>query len=395
MGSQSPFDQIVDRRHTQCVKWDAAAEVFCSGQEDLLPMWVADMDFLPPKAVVEAVTARAKHGVYGYEIKPASLNAAIIDWLKTRHDWAIDPSWLSYSPGVVSGLATALLALTEPGDLVVIQSPVYPPFFSTTSQNDRIVVENKLIEADGRYTMDLADLEETFRAGAKVLILCSPHNPVGRVWSHEELLALGTLVVKYGVTVLSDEIWADLTFSSQKHIPLASLSPEIAERVITFMAPSKTFNLAGLYLSDVIIPNQDMRDKFASQVQRLGNGHSNVFAAIAAETAYREGKAWLDALITYLEGNLAYVKAELAKITPKIRVVWPEGTFVLWLDCRDLGIPPEELNQFFVQKAGIAFNDGVMFGSAGAGYQRMNIGCPRSVIEEAMARLAKALEDYK
>lgn len=391
MGCQ--FDQRIDRRNTQCVKWDATAEVF--GREDLLPLWVADMDFTAPEPVIEAIKARADHGVFGYEIKPQSLNEAVLNWLQTRHNWAIDPSWLSYSPGVVGGLATAILALTEPGDRIAIQPPVYPPFFSLGDQNDRIVVENRLIESDGRYTMNLVELEDIFRSGVKVLILCSPHNPVGRVWSREELLALGALVVKYDVTVLSDEIWADLVFSNHQHIPLASLSPEIAERVITFMAPSKTFNLAGFYLSNVIIPNETLREKFANQVQRLGNAHSNVFAPVAAEAAYRHGGVWLDELLAYLEENVAYVQGELAKIAPKIRVVRPEGTFVLWLDCTDLGLPPEELNQFFVQQAGLGLNDGASFGTSGAGYQRMNIGCPRSLLEEAMKRLAQALEEYK
>ncbi len=391
MGCQ--FDQRIDRRNTQCVKWDATAEVF--GREDLLPLWVADMDFTAPEPVIEAIKARADHGVFGYEIKPQSLNEAVLNWLQTRHNWAIDPSWLSYSPGVVGGLATAILALTEPGDRIAIQPPVYPPFFSLGDQNDRIVVENRLIESDGRYTMNLVELEDIFRSGVKVLILCSPHNPVGRVWSREELLALGALVVKYDVTVLSDEIWADLVFSNHQHIPLASLSPEIAERVITFMAPSKTFNLAGFYLSNVIIPNETLREKFANQVQRLGNAHSNVFAPVAAEAAYRHGGVWLDELLAYLEENVAYVQGELAKIAPKIRVVRPEGTFVLWLDCTDLGLPPEELNQFFVQQAGLGLNDGASFGTSGAGYQRMNIGCPRSLLEEAMKRLAQALGEYK
>lgn len=391
MGCQ--FDQRIDRRNTQCVKWDATAEVF--GREDLLPLWVADMDFTAPEPVIEAIKARADHGVFGYEIKPQSLNEAVLNWLQTRHNWAIDPSWLSYSPGVVGGLATAILALTEPGDRIAIQPPVYPPFFSLGDQNDRIVVENRLIESDGRYTMNLVELEDIFRSGVKVLILCSPHNPVGRVWSREELLALGALVVKYDVTVLSDEIWADLVFSNHQHIPLASLSLEIAERVITFMAPSKTFNLAGFYLSNVIIPNETLREKFANQVQRLGNAHSNVFAPVAAEAAYRHGGVWLDELLAYLEENVAYVQGELAKIAPKIRVVRPEGTFVLWLDCTDLGLPPEELNQFFVQQAGLGLNDGASFGTSGAGYQRMNIGCPRSLLEEAMKRLAQALGEYK
>lgn len=392
MGCKS-FDQIVDRRNTQCVKWDGATEVF--GKEDLLPMWVADMDFCPPQAVVEAVKARAAHGIYGYEIKPASLHEAVLNWLKTRHNWVVDPSWLSYSPGVVSGLATAILALTEPGDRIVIQPPVYPPFFAVGDQNDRVIVENPLIEENGRYTMNLPELEEIFRSGVKFFVLCSPHNPVGRVWTRSELLALAELFVKYEVTVLSDEIWSDLVFPGHKHTPLASLSPEIADRVITFMAPSKTFNLAGLYLSDVIIPNQGLRDRFTNQMERTAQVHLNVFAPVAAEAAYREGQEWLGELLTYLTENVAFLKSELAKITPKIRVVQSEGTFVVWLDCRELDIPAEELNKFFVEKAGIALNDGAMFGSAGVGFQRMNIGCPRSVIKDAVERIAKALQDHK
>jgi cystathionine beta-lyase len=392
MGCKS-FDQIVDRRNTQCVKWDGATEVF--GKEDLLPMWVADMDFCPPQAVVEAVKARAAHGIYGYEIKPASLHEAVLNWLKTRHNWVVDPSWLSYSPGVVSGLATAILALTEPGDRIVIQPPVYPPFFAVGDQNDRVIVENPLIEENGRYTMNLPELEEIFRSGVKFFVLCSPHNPVGRVWTRSELLALAELFVKYEVTVLSDEIWSDLVFPGHKHTPLASLSPEIADRVITFMAPSKTFNLAGLYLSDVIIPNQGLRDRFTNQMERTAQVHLNVFAPVAAEAAYREGHEWLGELLTYLTENVAFLKSELAKITSKIRVVQSEGTFVVWLDCRELDIPAEELNKFFVEKAGIALNDGAMFGSAGVGFQRMNIGCPRSVIKDAVERIAKALQDHK
>lgn len=392
MDCQSPFDQLIDRRNSQSAKWDGAAEVF--GQEDLLPMWVADMDFRPPEAAIRAITARATHGIYGYERKPESLSEAVIDWLKIRHDWVIDSTWLDHSPGVVSGLVSAILALTDPGDRIVIQPPVYPPFYSVVEQNGRVVVTNPLVEANGNYVMNIPELEEIFRSGVKLMVFCSPHNPVGRVWTKKELLALGELIVNYGVTVLSDEIWADLAFHSHQHTPLASLSPGIAERTITFMAPSKTFNLAGLYMSNVIIPNQELRDRFCAQVQRLAQGHLNVFGIVAAEAAYREGKEWLDHLITYLEGNLHYVQEELAKITPKITIVQPEGTYVLWMDCRNLGIPAEELNQFFVRKAGIAFNDGLMFGPMGAGFQRMNIGCPRSLLQEAIERMSKALADY-
>lgn len=383
------FDQRVPRRNTQCVKWDGVLDVF--GQENLLPMWVADMDFRAPEAAVRAVTARAAHGIYGYEKKPESLTEAVLNWLAARHNWAVDPTWLSHCPGVVSGLVLSLLALTEPGDRVVIQPPVYPPFFTIVEQNGRTVVENPLVWKDGQYRMNLSELEDIFRSGVKTMMLCSPHNPVGRVWSRGELLSLGELLRKYGVTVFSDEIWADLAFPAHRHIPLASLSPEIADQTLTFMAPSKTFNLAGLYMSNAIISNEELRSKFSAQLQRLSLGHVGIFGPVAAEASYREGGEWLDRLLTYLEDNVRFVTDELAKITPKIRVIQPEGTFVLWLDCRDLGIPWDDLNQFFVRRAGLAFNDGARFGPTGAGFQRMNIGCPRVLIQEAMERLSKTL----
>ena len=387
MGCQ--FDQLVNRRNTHSLKWDGVLELF--GEDNLIPMWIADMDFRPPEVVVRAVTDRAAHGIYGYENKPANYIAAVIKWLENRHDWQIDPKWISHSPGVVPGLALAILALTEPQDRVVIQPPVYPPFYAVVRDNDRVVVENPLLFRDGKFTMDFADLEEHFRSGVKLMILCSPHNPVGRVWREEELRQLEQLTAQYGVTVLSDEIWSDLAFPGHKHRPLASLSPEMASRTLTFMAPSKTFNLAGFYLSNVIIPNPDLQKKFCSQLQRLGLVHLNFFGLVASEAAYREGGEWLDLLLDYLQKNADYAIEELGKITPKIKVLKPEGTFVLWLDCRELGVPPEELNNFFVSKAGIAFSDGSVFGPAGYGFQRMNIGCPQVVIAEAMKRLSKAL----
>lgn len=387
MGCQ--FDELINRRNTQCLKWDGVLELF--GEDNLIPMWVADMDFRPPEVVVRAVTDRAAHGIYGYENKPSNYVDAVIQWLKNRHAWEVDPQWISHSPGVVPGLALAILALTEPGDRIVIQPPVYPPFYRVVRENDRVVVENHLRCENGRFTMDFEDLEEHFRAGAKMMILCSPHNPVGRVWGLEELQQLEQLTARYEVTVLSDEIWSDLVFPDYKHRPLASLSPELASRTLTFMAPSKTFNLAGFYISNVIIPNPELQQKFCAQVQRIGLAHLNFFGLVASEAAYREGGAWLEQLLDYLQQNVDYAISELAKITPKIKVIRPEGTFVLWLDCRELGIAPEELNSFFVNKAGIAFSDGMVFGPSGYGFQRMNIGCPQAVIAKAMERLAKAL----
>lgn len=387
MGCQ--FDELINRRNTQSLKWDGVLELF--GEDNLIPMWVADMDFRPPEAVVQAVAERAAHGIYGYEKKPSAYVDAVLNWLQTRHDWTIESNWLYHSPGVVPGLAMAILALTEPGEQIVIQPPVYPPFYRVIQENQRVVVENNLLFEDGRFTMDFVDLEKCFREGAKTLILCSPHNPVGRVWTLKELQQLEKLTAQYQVTVLSDEIWSDLVFPEYKHRPLASLSAEMASRTLTFMAPSKTFNLAGFYISNVIIPNPQLQEKFCAQVQRLGLNHLNFFGLVASEAAYTNGASWLDQLLDYLQKNADYVITELEKISPKIKVIRPEGTFVLWLDCRELGIPPEKLNSFFVNKAGIAFNDGMVFGPSGYGFQRMNIGCPQVMIAEAITRLTEIL----
>jgi len=384
-----PFDQVVDRRNTACVKWDGVLEAY--GCADLLPMWVADMDFRPPETVVQAVTERAAHGIYGYEYRPARFSQAVLNWYKTRQNWEIHPDWLIHTPGVVVGLTLAVLALTEPGERVVIQPPVYPPFFRVLEANARTVVQNPLVEVEGRYVMNLAELEEIFRSGVKTMILCSPHNPVGRVWSRAELESLGKLVVQYGVTVIADEIWSDLTFPGVTHTPFANLSPEIAQQTVTFNAPTKTFNIAGLYVSNGIIPNPGYREKVCQVMERLSMGAVGFFGLIAGETAYNTGAEWLDRLVAYLEENARFVQAELAKRAPQLRVNKPEGTYVLWLDCRELGIPYEELNQFFVREAGIALNEGSAFGPAGLGFQRMNIGCPRSLIAEALNRIEKAL----
>jgi len=384
-----PFDQVVDRRNTDCIKWDGVLEVF--GREDVLPMWVADMDFRPPETVIKAVMERAAHGVYGYEKKPCSFTDAVLNWYQTRQGWEIDPAWLIHTPGVVAGLTLSVLALTEPGEPVVIQPPVYPPFYGVLKSNGRTVVENPLVEVDGKYVMNVGELEDIFRSGVKTMLLCSPHNPVGRVWSRAELEKLGELVLRYGVTVINDEIWSDLVFPGAKHIPFATLSPEIARQTLTFNAPSKTFNIAGLHISNGIIPNQEYREKVCGLMERLHMCSVNFFGMVAAEAAYNTGSQWLDSLLDYLEENASCVRKELGRIAPQISIAQSEGTFVLWLDCRELGIPLEELNQFFVQEAGIAFNEGSSFGPVGLGFQRMNIGCPRSLIKEALSRLERAL----
>ena len=317
---------------------------------------------------------------------------AVTAWMENRYNWKVQPEWVVHSPGVVPGLAFAINALTDPGDKVVIQPPVYPPFYAVIEENGRTVAESPLVEANNKFTMDFESLESHFSSGVKYMILCSPHNPVGRVWDKEELQHLARLAVQYEIIIFSDEIWSDLVFSGHRHIPLASISPQIADRTLTFMAPSKTFNLAGFYLSNIVIPNHELREQFCAQIKRLGLTHLNVFGLVAGEAAYRHGEMWLKQLLAYLEKNARYVARKMSKITSKIKVVEPEGTFVLWLDCRQLGIPSQELNNFFVSEAGIAFNDGVIFGAAGQGFQRMNIGCPRALIDQALERIAAALK---
>jgi cystathionine beta-lyase len=386
------FDTLIDRRNTNCKKWDGVLELF--GQDNLIPMWIADMDFRPPEEVVKSVCERAAHGIYGYESRPEEYLEAVTNWLLTRHNWKVSPSWIFHSPGVVSGLALAIHAFSKPGDRVLIQCPVYPPFHSVIQDNDRIVAESPLYLEGSKFRMDFANLEKQFQSGVKLMMLCSPHNPIGRVWTREELEKLAQLAVKYEVIVLADEIWADLTFPGFKHIPLASISPEIAKQTLTFMAPSKTFNLAGFYLSNVIISNPKLQEAYCRQVKRLALNHINVFGLVASEAAYRVGHEWLNELLVYLKDNVRYVIDEMAKITSQIRIIEPEGTFLLWLDCRDLGIPAKELNSFFVDKARVAFNDGSVFGSSGRGFQRMNIGCPRIIIQEALSRIENALSNY-
>ena len=384
-----PFDQVVDRRNTDCIKWDGVLEVF--GREDVLPMWVADMDFRPPETVIKAVMERAAHGVYGYEKKPCSFTDAVLNWYQTRQGWEIDPAWLIHTPGVVVGLTLSVLALTEPGEPVVIQPPVYPPFYGVLKSNGRTVVENPLVEVDGKYVMNVGELEDIFRSGVKTMLLCSPHNPVSRVWSRAELEKLGELVLRYGVTVINDEIWSDLVFPGAKHIPFATQSPEISRQTLTYNTHRKTYNIAGLHISNGIIPNKEYREKICGFMERLHMCSVNFFGMVAAEAAYTTGSQWLDSLLDYLEENASCVRKELGRIAPQISIAQSEGTFVLWLDCRKLGIPLEELNQFFVQEAGIAFNEGSSFGPVGLGFQRMNIGCPRSLIKEALSRLERAL----
>lgn len=384
------FDQILSRANTQAVKFDARKAVF--GREDVIPLWVADMDFPAPPAVTEALLQRARHPVYGYSLFPDSLYQAMTDWFRDRHDWTIEREWILLVPGVVPSLHAACLAFAAAGEGVIIQPPVYPPFFSAIRQTGRAVIENPLRLADGRYTMDLQHLEQcAAQPGARLLLLCSPHNPVGRIWSRQELEAVLDIARRHGLVVLSDEIHADLTYPDRpRHRMLATLAgPEDA--LVTAVAPSKTFNMPGLGLSALVVPDARRRQALKQTFDTLHMLHCNPFSSVAFEAGYRGGAGWLEALRGCLQANRDYVAEFLRQRLPQIRLVNPEGTYLLWLDCRELGLDDRGLKDFFVNRAGVGMNPGSSFGDQGSGFMRMNIGCPRPVLQQALEQIESAV----
>lgn len=387
------FDQIINRNNTISYKWDQNEKLF--GGQDVLPMWVADMDFTAPPEVVEVLKNRAEHGIYGYSFKPDSYYDAMIQWIFRRHRWQVQKDWISSSPGVVTALSILVSTLTEPGDKVLIQSPVYPPFYHVVGRNQRELVVHELKLNEGQYIMDFEVLEKQFQSGIKMMLLCSPHNPVGRVWTKEELERLGELCVKHQVIVVADEIHADLVYPGHTHYPLATISESLLQQTVTCMAPSKTFNLAGLQSSIVIIPNSTLRGQYNDKLMTLNLEGENYFAVGAVEAAYRYGEPWLNALIQYLEQNLDLVLDTFRDRIPEIKVIKPEGTYLVWLDCRSLGLNARELAVFMSKEAKVGLNQGTTFGTDGEGFVRMNIACPRSILVEGLNRIEKAVKSKK
>ena len=387
------FDQPFSRTRTQAVKYDARKAVF--GREDVLPLWVADMDLPSPQAVTDALVARAQHPAYGYTLFPDSLYQAQIDWFRHRHGWITERAWLMMAPGVVPSLHAAALAFAGPGEGIIVQPPVYFPFFSAVTQTGRRLIENPLQERDGRWTMDLEHLERCAADGARMLFLCSPHNPVGRVWSREELDAVLAIARRHRLLVVSDEIHCDLVYPDRPaHTVLATLAgPE--DQLMTTVAASKTFNIPGLGLSSVVAPDPAHRAALKREFDRLHMGQCNPFSIAGYEAGYRHGEAWLDELLPYLTANRDFVASFIAERLPEIRLVDPEGTYLLWLDCRALGLADAELKAFLVNEAGLGLSPGAQFGTGGAGHMRMNIGAPRAVLAEALARLETALASQR
>ncbi|WP_276356674.1 MalY/PatB family protein [Cohnella caldifontis] len=384
------FDGIIDMTGTGSVKWELTQKVF--GEESLTPMWVADMDFRGPQAVIDALKRRAELGVYGYTFRPAHLNEAVAGWMERRHGWRVDQEWICFSPGVVTALNACVQVYTEPGDRVIIQPPVYPPFFKSVQDHGREPVMNPLKLVDGKYEMDFEDLAakaETSRA--KMLLLCNPHNPVGRVWTRGELEKLAAICERFGLIVVADEIHADLALNPHRHTPLLVAAPQLAGRTIVCMAPSKTFNMAGLAMSFVLIPDPEQRKAFQTFMEKAHLTAINPFSLTAADAAYRHGDEWLDRVLAYIKGNAEYLRDFLTRRIPRLSMVMPEGTYMAWIDCRPLGLAPDELKAFMVSKAKVALNEGKGFGEEGAGFMRMNLAAPRSVLEEALAKIEAAV----
>ena len=386
---QYNFDEIIDRRGTNCVKWDGLKEAY--GNPDLIPLWVADMDFATPDFIVEALKKRCEHPVFGYTFPDETYFQTIIDWVDYKYNWKIRKEWLSYIPGIVKGIGFAVQCFTKPGDKVIIQPPVYHPFRIVPSNMHREIVYNPLKLVDGVYEMDFEQLESVIDERCKLLILSNPHNTGGVFWKKEALVRLAEICHRHGVIVISDEIHAELAFPQAGHHPFATVSEEAAQNSITFMAPSKTFNIAGIVTSYAIVPNEKLRKQFFEDYLEAGEFNSGtIFAYEATVAAYTYGAEWLQQLRMYVIENMRVVEEYLKAHIPAIKVYPAQASFLMWLDCREMGLTQPELVQLFQDKAGLALNDGTMFGPGGEGYMRLNVGCPRSILLEAMHRLDAA-----
>lgn len=384
------FDKVIDRYDTASIKWDATEELF--GEKELLPLWVADMDFKVPAEITDAICAQAEHGIFGYTQKKDSYYQSVIDWMKDHHDWTVKREWICHSPGVVTALSLIVQAFSERGDKIIVQPPVYYPFMNSIENHDRQVVYNPLRYNEGRYEIDFEDLIAKIDSSVKILLLCNPHNPGGRVWTKSELERLGNICMEHGILVVSDEIHADLIFKPNKHTVFAAISENFAENSIICTAPSKTFNLAGLQTSNIIIPNESLREKFEAETDKYAIGMTNSFGAVATEAAYTHGAQWLDEVLDYVERNLQFITKYFKNNLPALKVYPLEATYLVWIDCRALGLTHEELEKLLLSKAKVALNQGYIFGPGGEGFVRMNLACPRSIVEQAAKQIEKAVQ---
>lgn len=385
------FDEIIDRTNTNSLKYDFAVER--GKPDDILPLWVADMDFRTPKEVIQSLTECAEHGVFGYTDTKDDYFKAVQDWFSSGFNFDIEKDWVVKTPGVVFALSIAINSFTKPGDGVLIQQPVYYPFFNCIRANGRRVINNSLVYENGTYHIDFEDFEKKIAENnVKMFLLCSPHNPVGRVWSLEELTTIGKICMKYNCLVVSDEIHCDFVYQPYQHHIFSTVAPEFQENSIICTAPSKTFNLAGLQVSNIFIPNEHIRKTFVKGMERTGYSQLNTMGLVACQSAYQYGGDWLKQLKTYLSGNLEYVRNYLREDFPQIKLIEPQGTYLIWLDCKELGLTQKELDRIITFESKLWLDSGTMFGTEGEGFQRVNIACPRDILASALMRLQKLKE---
>ncbi|HCQ5600696.1 MalY/PatB family protein [Clostridioides difficile] len=383
------FNEIVDRSNNFSSKWSEMKKKY--GTNDLLPMWVVDMDFKAAPCIIDSLKNRLEQEIYGYTTRPDSYNESIVNWLDRRHNWKIKSEWLIYSPGVIPAISLLINELTKANDKIMIQEPVYSPFNSVVKNNNRELVISPLQKLEnGNYIMDYEDIENKIK-DVKLFILCNPHNPVGRVWTKDELKKLGDICLKHNVKIISDEIHSDIILKKHKHIPMTSISKEFEKNTNTYMAPTKTFNIAGLQSSYVILPDEKDYKLLDDAFTRIDIKRNNCFSLVATEASYNNGESWLESFLEYLESNIDFAIKYINENMPKLKVRKPEGTYLLWVDFSALGLSDEELESILVQKGKVDLNQGNSFGIGGSGYQRINLACPRSMLEEALIRIKNAI----
>ena len=387
------FNSTIDRRGSHCVKFDALKEMF--GRDDLLSLWVADMDFATPDFIIDALKERLEHPVLGYPVQYDGYWQSIVDWLYSHHGWRVEREWMRYIPGIVKGIGMAINAFTQPDDKIIIQPPVYHPFRLVPEHNGREVVTNPLIREGDTYRMDFEQLEQIIDDKCKILILANPHNPIGITWDRQTLAHLAEIAVKHNLIVISDEIHCDMALYGNRHTPFASVSEEAARCSITFSAPSKTFNIAGIVSSYTVVPNPVLREKFFSWLTANEMDMATIFAMTATEAAFTKGEEWRQQMLAHVESNIDYVDNFLKENIPAVRAIKPQASFLVWLDFTALGLPHEKLIDFLVNEAHLAMNDGAMFGAGGEQHTRLNVGTQRAVLEQAMKQLKEAIDKLK
>lgn len=384
------FDEIIDRKNTDAVKLERCKALF--GTENVLPLWVADMDFRTPDFILDTIRERLQHPILGYSVPPKGFNDAFVKWVNEHHQWNITATQVGFVPGIVPALSFAVQCFTQPGDEIIVQPPVYYPFFNVIRNNNRRVVTNPLKEVDEKFVIDFDDFESKITDKTKLFILCNPHNPGGKVWSAETLRRIDEICTRRNILVISDEVHADMVHRGHSHVPYASVSETAAQGSVTFMAPTKVFNMPGIVSSSYIIQNPEIRASFAHFLEAAEMNTGNLFAYLTTVACYEKGEEWRVAMLDYVQENIRYVIDYLKVNLPGIKPMEPEASFLLWLDCRELGMDTDELHHFFAHKAGLGLNKGSVFGEGGEFHLRLNVACPRAILEQAMKQLSAAVE---